>query len=190
MYLTLISDNKTWVKYYVTSWYLATDIEPPNECLQLQIMSISTRHGDQSGRSFKRSREQWYLDLFWGEISNSKFPFPVFHSQSRLILSNLNRDTSRSKRTSIPFSESSDSLCGALMLWLYHYLALQVCRNNCSGHGYCDRSTKMCVCESFWMQDFFKVHFGTRESNCGRWLVALLFFCLFVCLFFPFQEPR
>lgn len=41
-----------------------------------------------------------------------------------------------------------------------------ICRNNCSGHGYCDRSTKMCVCESFWMQDFFKVHFGTRESNC------------------------
>ncbi|KAL9963286.1 hypothetical protein ACROYT_G032471 [Oculina patagonica] len=41
-----------------------------------------------------------------------------------------------------------------------------ICRNNCSGHGYCDRSTKLCVCESFWMQDFFKVHFGTRESNC------------------------
>ena len=43
-----------------------------------------------------------------------------------------------------------------------------VCRNNCSGHGYCDRCTKMCVCESFWMQDFFKVHFGTKESNCGK----------------------
>lgn len=41
-----------------------------------------------------------------------------------------------------------------------------ICRNNCSGHGYCDRNTKMCVCESFWMQDFFKVHFGTKESNC------------------------
>lgn len=41
-----------------------------------------------------------------------------------------------------------------------------ICRNNCSGHGYCDRSTKLCVCESFWMQDFFKVHFGTKESNC------------------------
>ncbi|KAM7429253.1 hypothetical protein ABFA07_019869 [Porites harrisoni] len=41
-----------------------------------------------------------------------------------------------------------------------------ICRNNCSGHGYCDRHTKMCVCESFWMQDFLKVHFGTKESNC------------------------
>ncbi|XP_068735885.1 dyslexia-associated protein KIAA0319-like protein [Montipora capricornis] len=41
-----------------------------------------------------------------------------------------------------------------------------ICRNNCSGHGYCDRSTKMCVCESFWMQDFFKFHFGSKESNC------------------------
>ena len=122
-----------------------------------------------------------------GKFQTQNFPFQFF-IHSRLILSNLNRDTSRSKRTSIPFSESSDSLCGALMLWLYHYLALQVCRNNCSGHGYCDRSTKMCVCESFWMQDFFKVHFGTRESNCGRWLVALLFFCLFVC-FFLFKNP-
>lgn len=41
-----------------------------------------------------------------------------------------------------------------------------ICRNNCSGHGYCDRSTKTCVCESFWMQDIFKVHFGSKESNC------------------------
>ena len=49
-----------------------------------------------------------------------------------------------------------------------HFFMRLVCRNNCSGHGYCDRHTKMCVCESFWMQDFFKVHFGTKESNCGK----------------------
>ncbi|XP_032240196.2 dyslexia-associated protein KIAA0319-like protein isoform X3 [Nematostella vectensis] len=41
-----------------------------------------------------------------------------------------------------------------------------ICRNNCSFHGYCDRSTKLCVCESFWMQDIFKSSFGAKESNC------------------------
>jgi len=55
------------------------------------------------------------------------------------------------------------------------FRVFSVCRNNCSGHGYCDRSTKMCVCESFWMQDFFKVHFGTRESNCGKTFYCRLF---------------
>ena len=52
---------------------------------------------------------------------------------------------------------------------------LLVCRNNCSGHGYCDRHTKMCVCESFWMQDFLKVHFGTKESNCGKRSIFYVF---------------
>ena len=45
---------------------------------------------------------------------------------------------------------------------------IPVCRNNCSDHGYCDSDTKRCVCDSFWMANFFKSNFGEKESNCSK----------------------
>ncbi|XP_077990087.1 dyslexia-associated protein KIAA0319-like protein [Glandiceps talaboti] len=41
-----------------------------------------------------------------------------------------------------------------------------VCQNDCSGHGSCNVETKHCVCESFWMENFFKVYIGDGETNC------------------------
>merc|ERR550534_3034657 len=48
-----------------------------------------------------------------------------------------------------------------------------VCRNNCSEHGYCDATTKQCVCDSFWVGNIFKSKFGRRESNC-EWSLLYL----------------
>eukprot|EP00112_Aurelia_sp_Birch-Aquarium-sp1_P020995 Seg554.6 transcript_id=Seg554.6/GoldUCD/mRNA.D3Y31 product="Dyslexia-associated protein KIAA0319-like protein" protein_id=Seg554.6/GoldUCD/D3Y31 len=48
-----------------------------------------------------------------------------------------------------------------------------ICRNNCSSHGYCDRNSKLCVCDSFWMQNIFKANYGERVSNC-EWSVLYL----------------
>ncbi|XP_070534554.1 dyslexia-associated protein KIAA0319-like isoform X2 [Ptychodera flava] len=41
-----------------------------------------------------------------------------------------------------------------------------VCQNDCSGHGSCNVETKECVCESFWMENFFRIYLGDGESNC------------------------
>lgn len=41
-----------------------------------------------------------------------------------------------------------------------------VCRNKCSGHGFCDQSSKQCVCDAFWTQNILKSHFGNKISNC------------------------
>lgn len=41
-----------------------------------------------------------------------------------------------------------------------------VCQNKCSGKGSCDSYTKRCICKTFWMEDFLRVHFGDKESNC------------------------
>ncbi|XP_023236915.1 dyslexia-associated protein KIAA0319-like protein isoform X2 [Centruroides sculpturatus] len=41
-----------------------------------------------------------------------------------------------------------------------------VCQNQCSGKGSCDSYTKRCICKTFWMEDFLRVHFGDKESNC------------------------
>lgn len=62
---------------------------------------------------------------------------------------------------------------------------MKVCRLPCSGHGSCDLETKRCVCQSFWMENPFKLHFGKRQTNCD-WsvfyvaLVAVLSFALLV----------
>nr|XP_006822779.1 PREDICTED: dyslexia-associated protein KIAA0319-like [Saccoglossus kowalevskii] len=41
-----------------------------------------------------------------------------------------------------------------------------VCQNDCSGHGHCNVETKQCICESFWMENYFKIYLGDGESNC------------------------
>jgi len=42
-----------------------------------------------------------------------------------------------------------------------------VCQNNCSGHGVCDRSSRRCVCHTFWMQNGLAVLTGA-QPNCGQ----------------------
>lgn len=59
-----------------------------------------------------------------------------------------------------------------------------ICRNTCSGHGYCDKLTKQCVCDSFWTSNILKSHFGEKESNC-EWSILYLSVAIFgVFLFF------
>ena len=53
-----------------------------------------------------------------------------------------------------------------------------VCRKNCSDHGYCDKTTKLCVCDSFWTANFLKEFFGEKESNCD-WSILYLSVALF-----------
>lgn len=42
-----------------------------------------------------------------------------------------------------------------------------LCLSNCSNHGKCDQKTKRCVCNRYYMENWFKslVH---REPNCGK----------------------
>lgn len=54
-----------------------------------------------------------------------------------------------------------------------------VCQNNCSDHGVCDQVSKMCICDGFWMEDFFKSYFGDQETNCDwsvLYVVIIVFF--------------
>ena len=61
-----------------------------------------------------------------------------------------------------------------------------ICRNNCSDHGYCDTTTKQCVCDPFWVANIFRARFGSRVSNC-EWSILYLSVIIFsVFLFFVF----
>ena len=42
------------------------------------------------------------------------------------------------------------------------------CQLSCSGHGSCDKQTKRCRCDVFWMENPFSAHIGRHESNCGE----------------------
>ncbi|KAF5288345.1 hypothetical protein FQR65_LT12080 [Abscondita terminalis] len=50
-------------------------------------------------------------------------------------------------------------------------LQTTVCQNNCSGHGICDEKTRNCICEAFWMQDLFKIYFGSNEDSDCSWSI-------------------
>ncbi|XP_071478207.1 dyslexia-associated protein KIAA0319-like protein [Diadema antillarum] len=52
-----------------------------------------------------------------------------------------------------------------------------VCQNNCSGHGTCDQYTKRCVCETFWMENFFRVKLGDGEHNCDWSILYVIIVC-------------
>jgi hypothetical protein len=54
-----------------------------------------------------------------------------------------------------------------------------VCQNNCSGHGQCNQATKHCICNGFWMEDFFRANFGERQSNCD-WSILYVIIVLFL----------
>jgi len=56
-----------------------------------------------------------------------------------------------------------------------------ICQNTCSGHGYCVERTKECKCDTFWMQNFLRFHYGDALENCD-W--SVLYVCLFSILSF------
>ncbi|KAM6239685.1 dyslexia-associated protein KIAA0319-like protein homolog [Porphyrio hochstetteri] len=53
------------------------------------------------------------------------------------------------------------------------------CQLNCSEHGRCDSFTKRCICDPFWMENFFRVQMGDGESNC-EWSVLYVVIASFV----------
>lgn len=65
------------------------------------------------------------------------------------------------------------------------FRALQVdtvtCQLNCSGHGQCDSFTKRCICDPFWMENFFRVQLSDGESNC-EWSVLYVTISSFVIM--------
>ncbi|GAB6023868.1 hypothetical protein CHUAL_008606 [Chamberlinius hualienensis] len=61
------------------------------------------------------------------------------------------------------------------------YIDTTICQNNCSGHGFCDKFTKRCTCEAFWMENFFAFYFSDQESNCD-WSILYVTICIFVII--------
>ncbi|KAJ1521882.1 hypothetical protein ONE63_002221 [Megalurothrips usitatus] len=55
----------------------------------------------------------------------------------------------------------------------------EICQNNCSGHGVCDKVSRLCLCEAFWMQNLFRKYFGDNESNCD-WSILYVIIGLFL----------
>ncbi|XP_017487354.1 PREDICTED: dyslexia-associated protein KIAA0319-like protein, partial [Rhagoletis zephyria] len=59
-------------------------------------------------------------------------------------------------------SKSADDI--AIVRW--EWLQIDVCQNDCSGHGSCDPYSRRCMCEAFWMENWLRVYFGDNQSNC------------------------
>ncbi|KAK6959714.1 dyslexia-associated protein kiaa0319-like protein [Biomphalaria glabrata] len=57
---------------------------------------------------------------------------------------------------------------------------LSVCQNNCSGHGHCDQKSKLCVCEAFWMPNFFTSSLFGSESNCDWSVLYVVIICFII----------
>ncbi|KAK3919328.1 Dyslexia-associated protein KIAA0319-like protein [Frankliniella fusca] len=55
----------------------------------------------------------------------------------------------------------------------------EICQNNCSGHGVCDKVSRLCLCEAFWMQNLIRKYFGDKESNCD-WSILYVIIGLFL----------
>ncbi|XP_043247058.1 dyslexia-associated protein KIAA0319-like protein isoform X2 [Amphibalanus amphitrite] len=58
------------------------------------------------------------------------------------------------------------------------------CQNPCSGHGRCDETTRLCVCDRFWTENFFKRLGSDGQANCD-WsvlYVIIISFSLVVAL--------
>ncbi|XP_071803921.1 dyslexia-associated protein KIAA0319-like protein isoform X3 [Asterias amurensis] len=53
-----------------------------------------------------------------------------------------------------------------------------ICQRNCSNHGICNPYTKLCVCESFWMENYLRTWLGDGQSNCD-W--SILYVIIAVC---------
>ncbi|KAH9492598.1 hypothetical protein Btru_024031, partial [Bulinus truncatus] len=59
-------------------------------------------------------------------------------------------------------------------------LNLEVCQNNCSGHGHCDQKTKLCICEAFWMPNIFTSSLLGTESNCDWSVLYVVIICFII----------
>lgn len=55
----------------------------------------------------------------------------------------------------------------------------EICQNNCSGHGVCDKVSRLCLCEAFWMQNLIRKYLGDAESNCD-WSILYVIIGLFL----------
>lgn len=49
-----------------------------------------------------------------------------------------------------------------------------ICQNTCSGHGECDQVRRECVCQSWWMESWWRRHVGDASPNCD-WSVVYVF---------------
>ncbi|XP_071810843.1 dyslexia-associated protein KIAA0319-like protein isoform X3 [Apostichopus japonicus] len=54
-----------------------------------------------------------------------------------------------------------------------------VCQKNCSNHGTCNKYSRKCVCETFWMENFFRVQLGDGESNCDWSILYVIIIAFF-----------
>lgn len=95
-------------------------------------------------------------------------------------------DIRKESRNIRPGPETSKLLKEQLESSNYHILNYKVlsldtivCQNNCSGHGFCDNKSKRCVCDAFWMQNFFLFNVMNGESNCD-WSVLYFIIVLFL----------
>ena len=48
-----------------------------------------------------------------------------------------------------------------------------VCQNDCSGHGSCHQSTRDCICDPFWVENFVRRRLMDGKKNC-EWSVIYL----------------
>lgn len=55
---------------------------------------------------------------------------------------------------------------GRILNYNFDIIDTSTCSNECSGHGICDISTRLCVCDQYWMENFFKSQTGRQFSNC------------------------
>jgi len=82
-----------------------------------------------------------------------------------------------------------DTVYGELLGYNFDVIDTSTCSNGCSGHGVCSDETRLCTCDEFWMENFFRASAGRQFSNCG-WskiyfgIVVLMILCgLFVVLY-------
>ncbi|CAI8031979.1 Dyslexia-associated protein KIAA0319-like protein [Geodia barretti] len=52
----------------------------------------------------------------------------------------------------------------------YHivHVDMKECQLSCSDHGTCDKRSRRCHCDTFWMENPFTANTGRQESNCGE----------------------
>eukprot|EP00116_Pleurobrachia_bachei_P008745 sb/3469007/ len=82
-----------------------------------------------------------------------------------------------------------DTVYGELLGYNFDVIDTSTCSNECSGHGVCSDETRLCTCDEFWMENFFRASAGRQFSNCD-WskiyfgIVVLMILCgLFVVLY-------
>ncbi|KAL5249514.1 hypothetical protein ACHWQZ_G018393 [Mnemiopsis leidyi] len=82
-----------------------------------------------------------------------------------------------------------DTVYGDLLGFQFDVIDTSTCSNDCSGHGLCSDATRLCTCDKFWMENFFKASAGRQFSNC-EWskiyfglIVSLLIVAFFVVVY-------